>query len=132
MKTSLLNTIEFFQNMESDIEPNEIFEVMKEKELTYLNYNLENFGSNYKIALNYFEELYKQLPQINNYEKMLDLLPEEIKVHLHNQCYDLQIAYNLENKIEEKLNILMEMTLTIMPELYQKYPLLELKNNKRK
>ena len=132
MKTSLLNTIEFFQNMESDIEPNEIFEVMKEKELKYLNYNLENFGSNYKTALNYFETLYGQQPQIKNYEKMLDLLPQEIKVQLHNQCYDLQIAYYTETDIEEKLNTLMNLALTIMPKLYQKYPLLELKNNKRK
>lgn len=131
MKTSLLNTINFFQYMETDITADEVFQVMKEKELCYLNYDLEKFGTNYKTAINYFNQIYSQTTEIKGYHEMLELLPEEKKCIFNDQCYDLQIAYNLETEIENKLNILMEISLIIMPELHEKYPLLKFKSNKK-
>lgn len=130
IKTSLLNTINFFLTMETNITPNEIFEVMKEKELSYLNYNLELFGSDFKTAIKYFDEIYYQTSEIKGYQEMQKLLSEDKKIIFNTYCNDLQIAYNLETKYENKLNILMEMALILMPELYEKYPLLKINNQK--
>ena len=131
MKTSLLNTIEFFKDMESDITPEEVFEAMKDKELCYLNYDMQHFGSNYLTALNYFEQIYYNPLEIKGYSKLLQLLTEEEKDIFNKQCYDLQIAYDLEPNVEDKLHILMEMALRIKPSLYEKYPLVSKRNKKR-
>lgn len=130
MRTSLLDTVKFFQDMESDITPDEVFETMKDKELCYLNYNIQNFGSNYVNALNYFNQIYCNPTEINGYPELLQLLTEEKKYIFNNKCLDLHMAYNLEINIEEKLNILMEISLIVSPELYEKYPLAKFKKHK--
>ena len=131
MKTSLLDKVKFFQDMESDITPDEVFQVMKEKELCYLNYNVQNFGSSCVTAVNYFNQICCNQKEIKGYPEVLQLLTEEEKEIFNNQCHDLQISYNLETSVEEKLNILMEMSLMLKPELYEKYPLASFKNHKK-
>ena len=131
MKTSLLDTVKFFQEMESEITPEEIFQTLEDKELCFLNYDIQKFGDNYETALNYFESIYCNPTGISGYPELLQSLSEKEKNIFYSECYDLHQAYILETNVEEKLNILMEISLILKPELYEKYQLACLKNNKK-
>ncbi len=64
MRASLEETVEFFREMEVDITPDEVFSVMREKELPYLNYDLQAFGDSYETAISYFNQIYGKTTDI--------------------------------------------------------------------
>lgn len=123
MKTSLFETVSFFQNIGLDINADEVFLVMKEKELSYLNYNLQDFGDSYETAMKYFDKIYGNCTEIKGFPELMNVLSEEQRKIFDSQCYELQESYIIEEDIDSKLNILMEIALLIEPQLYDKYPL---------
>lgn len=125
MRASLIDTVNFFKYMEVNITPDEVFQVMKERELKYLNYNLDNFGNTYESALNYFDYIYNNPGDIKGYPEILNKLSEDKKIRFNNECVDLHEAYFMEEDNNIKLDILMEESLRLNPLLYDKYPLLQ-------
>ena len=130
MITSLYKTVEFLKEMGFDITPNEVFAVMKQKELIHLNYDLNCFGNTFESAITYFNQIYHTQNIINGFEETLKLLSEEEKLQFYDQCQYLYLAYKTTNDMEEKWNILVSMSLIMKPELYNKYPLIQLQNSK--
>lgn len=131
MRTSLIEAVQFFQDMETDITPDEVFQVMKEKEFSYLNYDLENFGDSYETAMNYFEQIYGKPTEIKGLEELINELPEDKRAIFDTQCQELLTAYNAEPNIDKKLDILREMSLIMSPELQSKYPLSPIQTEKQ-
>ena len=130
MMTSLYKTVEFLKEMGFDITPDEVFDVMKQKEIIHLNYDLNYFGNKFESAMNYFNQIYHNQNAIKCFEETLKLLSEEEKIQFHEQCQHLYNAYKTTKDVEEKWNILVSMALIMKPELYNKYPLLQLSNHK--
>lgn len=131
MRTSLIEAVQFFQDMETDITPDEVFQVMKEKEFSYLNYDLKNFGDSYETAMNYFEQIYGKPTEIKGLEELINELPEDKRAIFDTQCQELLTAYNAEPNIDKKLDILREMSLIMSPELQSKYPLSPIQTEKQ-
>ena len=123
MKTSLEETVSFFQEMESDITPDEVFAVMKEKELSYLDYDMQKFGDTYESAMEYFNKIYGKRTEIKGIPEILQMLPEDKRQILDTQCQDLMDNFNKETDIDKKMNLLMQMSLVMSPELREKFPL---------
>lgn len=124
MMTSLYKTVIFFKEMELDITPDEIFEVMKHKELIHLNYERDFFGNTFASAINYFNQIYYVQSAVHSFEKAFELLNETEKTQFHEQCQDLYLTYKTTTSAEDKWNILVSMALIMKPELYDKYHLL--------
>lgn len=131
MRTSLIEAVQFFQDMETDITPDEVFQVMKEKEFSYLNYDLENFGDSYETAMNYFEQIYGKPMEIKGLEELINELPEDKRAIFDTQCQELLTAYNAEPNTDKKLDILRAMSLRMSPELQSKYPLSPIQTQKQ-
>lgn len=131
MRTSLIEAVQFFQDMETDITPDEVFQVMKEKEFSYLNYDLENFGDSYETAMNYFEQIYGKPMEIKGLEELINELPEDKRAIFDTQCQELLTAYNAEPNTDKKLDILRVMSLRMNPELQSKYPLSPIQTQKQ-
>ena len=127
MRSSLQETVLFLKIMETDITPDEVVSVMKEKELSYLNYNLLELGNSYESVMSYFNQIYGKIIDIKGIPDIIQSLPEDKKVILYSQCEDLMICYNLETNVEKKMDLLQEMSLIMNPELRQKYPLIDFK-----
>lgn len=126
MKASLEETVQFFEEMGVKITPDEVFKVMKEKELSILNYDLKEFGDNYETAFKYLEQIYGQHIDIKGMDIILKTyLSEEKKQALSEKCQGLMAEYNKETDVERKLDLLAQMSLEISPELREKYPLSE-------
>lgn len=123
MKTSLEETVIFFQEMGSDITPDEVFAVMKEKELSYLDYDMQKFGDTYESAMEYFNKIYGKRTEIKGIPEILQMLPEDKRQILDTQCQDLMDNFNKETDIDKKMNLLMQMSLVMSPELREKFPL---------
>lgn len=123
MKTSLEETVIFFQDMGSDITPDEVFAVMKEKELSYLDYDMQEFGDTYESAIEYFNKIYGKRTEIKGIPEILRMLPEDKRQILDTQCQDLMDNFNKETDIDKKMNLLMQMSLVMFPELREKFPL---------
>ncbi len=117
--------------MGSNITPNEIVSVMKEKELCYLNYNLPELGSTYDSIMTFFKEIYGKITDIKGLNEIVQSLPEDKKEILYSKCEDLIDSYNSETDIEKKMDLLEEMSLIMNPELKQKYPLIDSQVKKR-
>ncbi len=123
MKTSLEETVIFFKEMGSDITPDEVFAVMKEKELSYLDYDMQEFGDTYESAMEYFNRIYGKITEIKGIPEILQMLPEDKRQILDTQCKDLMDNFNRETDIDKKMNLLMQMSLVMSPELKEKFPL---------
>lgn len=123
MKTSLEETVSFFQEMGTDITPDEVFAVMKEKELSYLDYDMQKFGDTYESAMEYFNKIYGKRTEIKGIPEILQMLPENKRQILDTQCQDLMDNFNKETDIDKKMNLLMQMSLVMSPELREKFPL---------
>lgn len=123
MKSSLEETVSFFNEMGVDISPDEVFAVMKEKELIHLDYDLQNFGDSYESAIRYFNQIYGNVPEIKGLSDIIKNMPEDKKEIFYKECQDLMDSYNSETDIEKKMELLKEMSLRITPELSEKYPL---------
>ena len=108
MKTSLEETVIFFQEMGLDITPDEVFAVMKEKELSYLDYNMQEFGDTYESAMEYFNKIYGKRTEIKGIPEILRMLPEDKRQILDTQCQDLMDNFNKETDIDKKMNLLMQ------------------------
>lgn len=132
MMSSLYKTVDFVKEMEFDITPDEVFKIMKQKELIYLSYDLNCFGNTFESAMNYFNQIYHAQNEIQNFEETLKLLSEKEKNQFHKQCQDLYFAYKTTTDIEEKWNILVSMALILQPQLYDKYPLVQNETSKKK
>ena len=123
MKTSLEETVSFFQEMGIDITPDEVFAVMKEKELSYLDYDMQKFGDTYESAMEYFNKIYGKRTEIKGIPEILQMLPENKRQILDTQCQDLMDNFNKETDIDKKMNLLMQMSLVMSTELREKFPL---------
>lgn len=123
MKTSLEETVSFFQEMGTDITPDEVFAVMKEKELSYLDYDMQKFGDTYESAMEYFNKIYGKRTEIKGIPEILQMLPKNKRQILDTQCQDLMDNFNKETDIDKKMNLLMQMSLVMSPELREKFPL---------
>ena len=132
MKSSLVETAMFFNYMGSDITKDEVFQVMKEKELQYLNYNLDDFGDTYDSALYHFNVLYNSSHEIKGFPEVIKYMSERDRFIFYNECQDLFMTFENETNIYNKLDILMEISLIIHPELYDKYPLDNFNNHKKR
>ena len=132
MKSSLVETTMFFNYMGSDITKNEVFQVMKEKELKYLNYNLDDFGDTYDSALYQFNILYNSSHEIKGFPEVIKYMSERDRFIFYNECQDLFMIFENETNISKKMDILMEISLIIHPELYDKYPLNNFDNHKKR
>ena len=130
MMTSLYKTVEFLQEMGLDITPNMVFDVMRKKELIHLNYDLNKFGNTFESAMTYFNKIYHAQKGIKGFEETLKLLSDEEKVNFNEQCQHLYFEYKMEKDPEQQWNILVSMALIMKPELYNKYPLIQLPNSK--
>ena len=128
MVTSLIEASTFFKDMDFAISPDEIFEVMKEKELKFLNYNLGDFGNSYVGALNNFKKIIKTPSEIKGVNEIIQALPTEKKEIINNECLELLSKYNSEVDIKKKLGILTEISLIISPEVKTMYPLCQYLN----
>lgn len=106
-----------------DITPDEVFAVMKEKELSYLDYNMQEFGDTYESAMEYFNKIYGKRTEIKGIPEILRMLPEDKRQILDTQCQDLMDNFNKETDIDKKMNLLMQMSLVMSPELREKFPL---------
>ena len=113
MKTSLIKTSHFLQMMNANITPDEVFKVMKEKELQYLDYNLAQFGNSYESAISYFERIYGKFTTIKGIPEIIQSLSKEDKELLYRECQDLINEYNIELNVEKKLEILKEISLRL-------------------
>ena len=125
MKTSLEETVAFFQEMGTDITPDEVFDVMKEKELSYLGYDLQDFGDSYETAISQFNQIYGKTTDIKGIPDIIKSLPEDKKEILFGQCQELLDRYYAETDIDRKMELLKEMSLRMTPELREEYPLVD-------
>lgn len=123
MRASLEETVGFFQEMGSDITPDEVFAVMKEKELSYLGYDLSEFGDSYESAMEYFEQIYGKTTEIKGIPEIVKTLPEDKKEILFGQCKDLMDRYNAETDMDKRMELLESMSLRMSPEVKEQYPL---------
>lgn len=127
MKTSLKETIDFFKEMVTDVTPDEVFDVMKEKELSYLCYDLQDFGDSYETAIAHFNQIYGKITDIKGIPDIINGLPEDKKEILFGQCQELlDRYYNTSTDIEKKMELLKEMSLQMTPELRKNYPLVDI------
>ena len=124
MRASLKDTVDFFSRMKVHISSNEVFNVMKEKELSYLKYDLQAFGNTYDTAISYFEQIKGKMNDINGIDKSIELLEDQERKKLFKQCEDLIQAYGEETNVEKKLDLLEQMALRMKPELAKQYPLI--------
>ena len=116
MRASLEETTRFFQEMGSNITPDEVFAVMKEKELSYLGYDLSEFGDSYESAVEHFSQIYGKTTEIKGITEIISSLPEDKKGMLFEQCQDLMDRYTIETDIEKRLELLESMALRMAPE----------------
>lgn len=123
MKTSLEEVVKFFQEMGSDITPDEVFTVMKEKEFQYLNYDEQDYGDSYETAIEFFNQIYGKISDIRGLPEIIQSLPEDKKAILETECQELMDAYNLETDIEKRMDLLERMSLLMTPKLKEQYPL---------
>ncbi len=123
MRASLEETARFFQEMGSDITPDEVFAVMKEKELSYLGYDLSKFGDSYESAITHFDQIYGKTTEIKGIAEIISSLPEDKKGMFFEQCQDLMDRYTMETDIEKRLELLESMALRMSPKLKEQYPL---------
>lgn len=130
MRTSLEETVKFFQEMGADITPDEVFAVMKEKELSYLDYDLQDFGDSYETAMSYFNQTYGKTTEIKGIPDIIKSLPDDKKDILYNQCQDLLESYNVETDIDKKMDLLQEMSLRMNPQLREEYPLVDIQTER--
>lgn len=132
MKSSLVETSLFFQQMGSDITPNEVFQVMQEKELYYLNYNLNEFGNSYESAIDHFDNLRDSSHKINGFPEIISYMSEEDRTIFYSQCSQLFDFFLQEEDYDKKMDILVNISLIIKPELLDKYPLINNGNYKKR
>ena len=125
MKTSLEETVDFFKKMGTDITPDEIFAVMKEKELSHLGYNLQEFGDSYETAISHFNQIYGKTTDIRGIPDIIKSLPDDKKEILYGECQDLLDRYYSETDMDKKMDLLEEMSLRMTPELREQYPLVD-------
>lgn len=130
MKTSLEETVEFFKEMGIDITPDEVFAVMKEKELSYLGYNLQDFGNTYETAMSHFNQIYGKTTEIKGIPDIIKRLPDDKKEILYGECQDLLDSYYSEMDMDKKMELLKEMSLRVTPELREEYPLVDIKTKR--
>lgn len=130
MKTSLEEAVNFFQEMGSDISPDEVLAVMKEKELQFLDYDVQNFGESYQTATAYFNQIYGNVTEIKGLDGIIERLPEDKKTIFNSQCKGLMADYDSEIDIEKKLDLLKDISLVMTPELSEQYPLISAQNEK--
>lgn len=58
-----------------NISPDEVFAVMKEKELSYLGYDLQDFGDSYETAISYFNQIYGKTTDIKGIPDIIKVCP---------------------------------------------------------
>ena len=126
MRASLEETVEFFKEMKADITPDEVFAVMREKELPYLSYDLQNFGDSYDTALTYLNQIYGKTTEIKGIEDIIESLPDDKKKILYGECQELLDGYYSETDMENKMELLKQISLRMTPELKEEYPLTDI------
>lgn len=90
MRASLEETVSFFREMGVDITPDEVFAVMREKELSYLSYDLQDFGDSYETAIAHFNHIYGKTTDIKGIEDIIESLPDDKKQILYGECQDMK------------------------------------------
>ena len=123
MRYSLIKASEFFKEMGSDISADEVFSVMREKELVFCDYDLKNFGETYESAIKYFDSIFGKIKEIKNIDKMIDEMTENLDEKEKEDILPLIQEFRNETDIDKKLDILQEISLTLHPELKETYPL---------
>lgn len=130
MRASLEETVAFFREMGVDITPDEVFAVMREKELSYLNYDLQAFGDSYETAISHFNQIYGKTTDIKGVEDIIGSLPDDKKQILYGECQDLLDHYYSETDMENKMELLKQMSLRMTPELINEYPLADIQTER--
>lgn len=130
MRASLEETVAFFREMGVDITPDEVFAVMREKELSYLSYDLQEFGDSYETAIAHFNQIYGKTTDIKGIEDIIESLPDDKKQILYGECQDLLDGYYSETDMENKMELLKQMSLRMTPELRNEYPLADIQTER--
>ena len=130
MMSSLVETVSFFRSMNFDISKDEVLEIMKEKELAFCNYCLNDFGNSYDSALEYFGSIIADRRKINELDNMLKSFWEGLDDPQKSKVSKLVKEVIEDKNIDSQLNILEEISLIIKPELKETYPLYNIKNQK--
>lgn len=130
MMSSLVETVSFFRSMNFDISKDEVLEIMKEKELAFCNYCLNDFGDSYDSALEYFRTIIADRRKINELDNMLKSFWEVIDDPQKSKVSKLVKKVIEDKNIDSQLNILEEISLIIKPELKETYPLYNIKHQK--
>lgn len=99
---------------------------MKEKELSYLGYDLQDFGDSYETAISYFNQIYGKTTDIKGIPDIIKSLPNDKKKILYGECQDLLDSYYSETDMDKKMELLKEMSLRMTPELREEYPLVDI------
>ena len=123
MRASLKETADFFKEMDSDITPDEIFDVMKEKEMVLLKFDTHDFGESFETAIKHFDDIYGKIPDIKGRPE--DMLNDKSLV-MNGKCKDLLDRYYTETDVDKKMDLLEELSLQINPELREEYPLIDI------
>ncbi len=126
MRYSLIKASEFFKEMGLDISEDEVFSVMKEKELIYCDYDLKDFGDSFDSAIKYFDSIFNQIKEIKNIDKIIGEMLESIDDKDKKEISPLIENFKEETDIERKLDILQEISLILHPELKESYPLVNI------
>ena len=130
MMSSLVETVSFFRSMNFDISKDEVLEIMKEKELAFCNYCLNDFGNSYDSALEYFGSIIVDRRKINELDNMLKSFWDGLDDPQKSKVSKLVEKVIEDKNIDSQLNILEEISLIIKPELKETYPLYNIKNQK--